>query len=165
MRTADRILDRRHEPLTLDHLKLFASWAQDEHEAFFRRRPHQRARYADRFLFAALCQGAGLHFVNGTNGVKDIDFYQFYHQHPEHRMMSRGPFSRNRDVPGFGVRTVDWLRTVVPDAFVKTDISELVSGFLSAPPTANAKHLRKKAVVGLVPEDIFGRVLWQCEEA
>jgi hypothetical protein len=40
------------------------------------------------------------------------------------------------------------------------DAQTLLRGFLQQKPTANAAHLSKKAVVGLIPEVLFGRIIW-----
>lgn len=47
--------------------------------------PHL-AVYRDRLLLIALCQGGALHYIDRTNGVKDLDVYSFYARHPTVRM-------------------------------------------------------------------------------
>ena len=33
-------------------------------------------------IAVALCQGAALHYVNGSNGIKDLDVWTFYAERP-----------------------------------------------------------------------------------
>jgi hypothetical protein len=66
--------DRSYERLTADDLRRLAAIAKDDRGARFARRPRWRP-YADRILCVALCQGAALHYVDGRNGIKDIDVY------------------------------------------------------------------------------------------
>ncbi len=42
------------------------------------RAPRGAGRYAGRLVCRALCQGAALHYLDGTNGVKDFDVWSFY---------------------------------------------------------------------------------------
>ncbi len=41
-----------------------------------------RPEYRDRRVAVTLAQGAALHFVDGRNGVKDLDVWMFYAQVP-----------------------------------------------------------------------------------
>ena len=62
-----------------DLLRL-AALAADAEAELFRRNPQGSGRYAGRLLGRALCQGAALHYVNESNGVKDFDVWSFYAQ-------------------------------------------------------------------------------------
>jgi hypothetical protein len=53
-----------------------ASLADEDHARFTR--DDGRPEYRERRLAVVLAQGAALHFVNGTNGVKDLDVWTFY---------------------------------------------------------------------------------------
>ncbi|MGH7428969.1 MAG: hypothetical protein ACREJ4_11540, partial [Candidatus Methylomirabilaceae bacterium] len=65
--------------ITLDLLRQLARIAEDAQRAFFARRPTNV--YRDRFIAAALCQGAALHYLGLGTGVKDFDIHLFYKQH------------------------------------------------------------------------------------
>ena len=59
---------------------------------------------------------------------------------------------------------VDFIRTVVPspNSMARADRSvELLRAFLMNPPTRNARFLSQKAVIGLLPEELFGAVIWE----
>ncbi|HEV8277191.1 MAG TPA: HigA family addiction module antitoxin [Streptosporangiaceae bacterium] len=60
---------RYYGAVTTEHLDRLARLAAAERERFARRWP----RYRDRFLAATLAQGAALHMLTGSTGVKDLD--------------------------------------------------------------------------------------------
>jgi hypothetical protein len=158
-----RYNSRLPHPIEVEHLKLLARLATEERDAFFVRNSGQVGIHKDRFLAAALCQGAALHYLGRGNGVKDFDIHLFYEQHPERRQMSRKVYSILGNLPGFGPRNVDFIRTVVPQDIAERYSRELVPTlrrFLEDRRTANARHLAEKAVVGLVPDAILGTVIW-----
>jgi hypothetical protein len=55
-----------------DLLRLAALAAEAE-SRLFEHHPHGAGRYASLLLCRALCQGAALHYLDGTNGIKDFD--------------------------------------------------------------------------------------------
>ena len=59
----------RHDLLRLAEL------AAEVEAGLFARNPQGAGRYAGRLLCRALCQGAALHYLNTTNGVKDFDVW------------------------------------------------------------------------------------------
>ena len=63
-----------------DLLRLKEIAARDREEFFERNRKYGDLR--NHVVVVALCQGAALHFVNGRNGIKDIDVWTFYAPHP-----------------------------------------------------------------------------------
>ena len=79
-----------------DLLRLAALAAEAE-AGLFARHPRGAGRYAGRLLCRALCQGAALHYLDGTNGVKDFDVWSFY------AALGDGPFPyRWRGTADFG---------------------------------------------------------------
>jgi hypothetical protein len=62
----------RHDLLYL------AEFAAEVEAGLFARRLQGAGCYAGRLLCRALCQGAALHYLNATNGVKDFDVWSFY---------------------------------------------------------------------------------------
>jgi hypothetical protein len=57
-------------------LRRLANLADADHEFFTR--PGGRPEYQSRRLAVALAQGAALHYLDGKNGVKDLDIWTFY---------------------------------------------------------------------------------------
>jgi hypothetical protein len=68
--------ERSRARLTGEHLRRLAELAEEDH-AFFTR-PGGRPEYESRRLAVALAQGAALHYLDGRNGVKDLDVWTFY---------------------------------------------------------------------------------------
>lgn len=77
MATCPRIRNGRWRIEVADLLRL-AALAADAEAELFRRNPRGSGRYASRLLGRALCQGAALHYVDESNGVKDFDVWSFY---------------------------------------------------------------------------------------
>jgi hypothetical protein len=83
-----RCSKRSHAPFTDEHLKRWVKIALEDQEGLFGRNPPLRKAYRNRLLLIALCQGGAQHFVDckkglkHTNGVKDLDVYSFYAEHP-----------------------------------------------------------------------------------
>jgi hypothetical protein len=116
-----------------------------------------------------LCQGAALHYVDHTNGVKDFDVWSFYAEHPD------GPFSaRWRGTADFGPskfgrfpgdplhyqgRRVDLMGRSLPVPLA-ADPASALKGYLSAPQTASSRALAAKAAVLIVPSDRAGETIW-----
>src|SRR5690349_8794869 len=68
--------ERSRAKLTDEHLRRLAVLAEEDH-AFFTR-PGGRPEYESCRLAVALAQGAALHYLDGRNGVKDLDVWTFY---------------------------------------------------------------------------------------
>jgi len=94
--------------------------------------------------------------------VKDFDIHFFYEQHPSRKQMARAVRSVMIDVPDYGRRQVDFIRTVVPSRFVaegKDNVSVVIRKFLEGRPTQNARKLAEKAVIGWYATHQAGQVL------
>jgi hypothetical protein len=72
--------ERSYARLTDAHLARLSVIAEEDHHHFTRR--GGRPEYASRRLCVALAQGAALHQLDGTTGVKDIDVWTFYAEIP-----------------------------------------------------------------------------------
>jgi hypothetical protein len=151
-----------HKPVTTAELRALAGLALQEIEDFFIRNPHLVSFYEDRFVAAALCQGAALQFVGIGYGVKDFDIHFFYRQNPTKRKLSRRVKRIIANVGQFADVPVDFVRTVVPQSLSTRFASPkaLLRAFLEAEPTKSARCLAEKGVVGLLPQSIFGQVVW-----
>jgi hypothetical protein len=81
--TTSRRSPRSLALLTDEHLRRLAALADADHEAFTR--PGGRPEYGSRRLMVVLAQGAALHYLDGHNGVKDLDVWTFYAGLPDAR--------------------------------------------------------------------------------
>ena len=110
-----------------------------------------------------------MHYIDGRNGVKDIDVYTFYAEHPTgpfpYRWRTEVDFGPSRfgrypgDPVSFRGRRVDLIGRsldVAPDA----DPVEAVRHYLATGRTETARQLAKKAVVLLESEPLRGQVIW-----
>lgn len=155
---------RAYEPLTLEHLNRLADIARQDREALFERCPHLRF-FQDRILTVALCQGGALHFVDGRNGVKDLDVWTLYANHLGHPNINY-PY-RRRGVEKFGPSELsDWSERVdllgrsLPYP-VGHDAVAVWRDYLGRPKTSTARFLARKAVVMLEPVEQRGQVVWK----
>lgn len=151
-----------------DLLRL-AALAADAEAELFSRNPHGAGRYAGRLLARALCQGAALHYVNESNGVKDFDVWSFYAQLDDWpfparwrgtRDFGRSKFGRYPGDPrSYSGRRVDLLGRSLP-ANPGTDPADAIRSYLAARRTDSAKHLAAKAAVLINPENRAGEIVW-----
>jgi hypothetical protein len=152
----------RHGHVGFRELRALARLAELEERSFFSRNPHLVKTYRRRLLLVALCQGAALQYLGNGYGINDFDVHYFYAQNPSKRRLSRSVFRlKNQLVGSFARVHVDFIRTVVPlERGRKGSAAERIRLFLIRRSTGNAKHLAKKAVVGLCPPRLFGRRIW-----
>ena len=61
-------------PLNKRHLARLSKIAEADHESFYARRPEYRGR----LIAVVLAQGAALHYLDRSNGVKDLDVWTFF---------------------------------------------------------------------------------------
>ncbi len=90
--------ERSFAALTEDHLGRLRVIAAHDRARFHRTRPE----YRDRHLATVLAQGGALHFLNGTNGVKDLDVWSFYSLVPG----SKWPADRRNTCADFGISSL-----------------------------------------------------------
>lgn len=151
-------------PVGRSELHALKALAKAEEAAFFERNPHLVQPYRDRLIAVALCQGAALQYLRRGYGVNDFDVHFFYSQNPRKPKLTRAKKRTLADVGRFENMPVDFLRTVVP-ARVKVSRPAgrlaILHAFLQQTPTPNARHLAEKAVVGLMPKEMFGVIIWQ----
>jgi hypothetical protein len=102
--------DRSLERIEIADLLRLAPLAADAEVELFSRNPQGSGRYAGRLLGRALCQGAALHYVNGSNGVKDFDVCSFYAQYDDWPFPPRWRGTRDFGLSKFGRYSGDPLR-------------------------------------------------------
>jgi hypothetical protein len=144
-------------------IESLATIAKNEEADFFKRNPHLVEPYRSRLAAVALCQGgAALQYLGRGYGVNDFDLHFFYRQNLDKLRLSRSVRRIFTTVGSFEDAPVDFVRTLVPwqlcDEFLNP--AELVRAFLQRAWTSNAQHLAEKAVIGLLPEELFGVALW-----
>lgn len=158
---------RSFEPFALTDLKRLADIAYSWLEDVFSRRPDTCGRYKDRLLMIALCQGGAQHFIDSQHGVKDLDVWAFFREHPEkpfpyrtvwHRDFGPSHFGRHPADEGYTGRRVDLIgRSIKASATEEPQVALrrwLVGG------SESAKELANRPVIGLVPSNLMGTAVW-----
>jgi hypothetical protein len=150
---------RSHEPVTRPVLDRLAEMAREDLAERVARRPRWDP-YRERIICVALCQGAAQHFVDGENGVKDLDVWTFFSEDEE-----TGPFpwrwrrERLFDRPPFEGHFADFIGRSL-DEPPGADPVSAVRRYLGVGRTPSAKKLAQKAVVLLDPPPLRGTVAW-----
>lgn len=151
---------RAMEPLTKAHLSHLGALAARDRERLFARCPHL-AIYRERLLCVALCQGGALHYVDGCNGVKDLDVWSFYASGPGPQYPPRR--KAHATYPASGLtgwsERVDLLGRYIDLVADPDPVAHLLHN-LRTQPTYSARCLAEKAVVLIEPHARLGEVIW-----
>ena len=160
---------RSFKHITQRDLRRLAALASADRIAFFSAHRDWARFYSDRLVAVALCQGAALHFLDGSTGVQDFDVYSFFARHPKrhwyakrnkHVDFGNGKFGTSPDKPAFVGRRVDLMGRSL-DVPLKCDPAAAIRGWLEAGrPGESAAYLAKKAVILLWPPNRLGEVVW-----
>jgi len=155
--------ERIYDPLTLDDLERLKEIGLKEHEEFFKRNPHLRSAFYETLIGIFLCQGAASHFVNPSVGIKDFDIWHFYVEHDSINF----PYRAHRRIEhGYKNRPIDFLKRAIPRGIFNSfpnDPEKVVMTYLLEKNTISKNMLLKKAIIGLYPDKIFGKVIWRGE--
>jgi hypothetical protein len=161
-------MGRSYRQLTNADLKRLGQIAARDRDDLFRRKPGLGRLYSGRLFAVALGQGAALHYLNGKNGIKDLDVWSFYRAAPErpYPYRRRGiadfgnpKFGKTDDSPQFVGRRVDLLGRSL-DATDFSDPLVVLRDYLANGTTKSARLLALKAVILIEPEALLGSVVW-----
>ncbi|WP_331371375.1 hypothetical protein [Sinorhizobium chiapasense] len=159
------VSERSYERLTSADLERIAAVALCTLGAIFDRAP-VAGLYRDRLLLIALAQGSALHYLDGTNGLKDIDVWAFFEAgltkpfpHRKRWCVDFGPsrFGRHPADLGYRGRRLDLMGRSIA---VTTGESpqESVKRWLASK-NRSAIELSKKPMFLLFPQAFFGERL------
>jgi len=167
-----QIKERSYETITIEDLKKLRNLALRERIKFFERNPRYREAYWNSLIGIALCQGAALHFIDYKTGVKDFDIWYFYIKSDQLEYPYRARKSVDSKFDKFGTHPVDAKkgykgrrvdlmgRAIDIRRYNKSDPKGCVIEFLRIQKTKTAQELTKKAIIGLWPKAILGKVIW-----
>jgi hypothetical protein len=166
----DDVCARSFVRITKADLCRLATLAQDYFDDLFARRPQGAGRFRGRLLLLALCQGAALHYVDRSTGVKDFDVWGFFKSHPSLRFPSRGVrghcdfknsrFGRHPKDRGYEGRRVDVLGRAVDVRRGENGIAALRRYLANGRPDSSPWHLAKRPVIAIYPDAILGHLVW-----
>ncbi|GAC1410142.1 MAG: hypothetical protein NVSMB6_10460 [Burkholderiaceae bacterium] len=160
--------NRSYEPLAIDDLRRLGELAGHDRRDLFRRKPETRGLYANRLFAVALCQGGALHYLDGINGIKDLDVWSFYRSNPLRQFPYRRrasvdfgdpKFGTTDDSPNFVGRRVDLIGRSI-DAADYADPVEVLREYLRSGKTQSAQFLAQKAMILIEPTHLLGKVVW-----
>lgn len=185
-RASDETSRRSSAPLTHDHLARLSAIAAEDREIFYRAQPAYRGRH----LATVLAQGAALHWLDRSTGVKDLDVWSFFALPPgatrfpasqRKRHVDFGPSELGRQAydlddawltmhdrrrfarwSTFRGRRVDLMMRGLP-CTPDADPAVAIRGWLSRgtrPANGSPWHLAQKAVVLIDPPERRGEVVW-----
>jgi hypothetical protein len=161
--------ERSHAPITMATLTKLSTISRKVMDEFFARNPRW-AGYRERELCVVLAQGAALHYVNGTHGVKDFDCWTFldlderigpFPARGRRGVRDFGPseFGRHPEFRGFSGRRVDICARSIRRGHDLDPISS-VQNYLRNDKNRTPRLLAQKAMVLLEPFDRRGEVIW-----
>ena len=161
-------MPRSYEKITKSDLIHLGDIAARDRADLFHRKPDTARLYTNRLFAVALCQGGALHYIDGKNGIKDLDVWSFFkanqkRQFPPRRRATLDigdpKFVTTDDRPHFIGRRVDHIGRSIPD----TDYSDPVAvlqRYLRTGATESARCLALKAVILIEPAHLLGTVVW-----
>ena len=159
---------RSYKKLTRSDLSRLLRIAEDDRDDFFRRKTDTGRLYSGRLFAVALCQGAALHYIDGKNGIKDLDVWSFYRANPKRQFPPRRRGKADFGDPKFGTtegfehfvgRRVDLIgRSIAAKSYVNP--VEVLRDYLRGRRTESSRRLSEKAMVLIYPPTLFGKVIW-----
>jgi hypothetical protein len=162
------VSERSFEPIGLSTLARLSAISREVMDGFFARNPRW-AGYRERELCVVLAQGAALHYVDGTNGVKDFDCWTFFEFDERVGMFPPrgrrgeedfGPSEFGRHpADGLSGRRVDICARSIGRASGVETISA-VQDYLRHDHNRTPRLLAQKAMVVLDPPTRRGEVIW-----
>jgi hypothetical protein len=157
---------RSFASITINDLKRLSEIASQDRKGFFRADPQWAKLYERQVICVALCQGAALHYIDGTTGINDFDVYTFYEKNSLKDLYAKRiksydfgnpKFGKSIDKPNFIGRRVDCLFRSI-DKYAKENAKNAIRRYLEEGKTETARLLSAKAVVFLKPD--CGRIIW-----
>lgn len=152
-------LHRSYDKLTTQDLRELRDLALREHERFIEANAHLSGPYRKSLLAICLCQGAASHYLSPTVGIKDFDIWHFYVDDPRIAFPYRAHRRLNQAFKGM---PVDFLkRSVQRSQEVSSAQPHLILlDYLLQKNTTTKTLLLQKAIIGLFPKLVFGKIIW-----
>jgi hypothetical protein len=166
----DHVCERSFGRITAADLRRLATLAQGYFDDLFDRRPSVSGKFRRRLLLMALCQGAALHYVDRSHGIKDFDVWAFFRALPNVQFPNRGThgrrdfgpsrFGRQPGDKGYQGRRVDILGRSIDVRRGENKAAALRRYLAKGKRGSTPWHLAQRPVIAIYPEAILGRQLW-----
>jgi hypothetical protein len=123
--------------------------------------------YRDRLLLLALCQGGAQHYVDGKNGLKDIDVWAFFREGLSkpfpyrtvwHADFGHSHLGRHPGDVGYTGRRIDIIGRSIPCH--RGESTELAVRAWLNRRSASARYIGARPVIGLAPSRYFAEAVW-----
>ena len=164
------IVARSLERITKADLRILGELACGYFDDLFERKPDFSGRFRGRLLLLALCQGAALHYMDRSHGVKDFDVWGFSKSLPDVTFPSRGlhgrrdfgpsRFGRQPQERGYEGRRVDILGRSIEVRRGEDGITAPRRYLADGRRRSTPWHLAKRPVIGIYPNSILGQKIW-----
>ncbi len=157
MTTAERVYDI----LTKNDLEQLKTLALREHDEFFERNPHLKSAFHDSLIGICLCQGAALHYLDSKVATKGFDIWHFY---VKHETINFPDQAHKRIENGYKDRNIEFLKRAISRHIHASHYNEpdmIILQYLLERDTYTKNSLLKKPIIGLFPDDIFGKIIWK----
>ena len=154
-----------------EDLRRMADTALARLNRLFDERPDNSGRFRDSLLMLCLAQGGGLHYVDGVNGLKDIDIIAFFDRLPDGSSFPPVPiwkvdygeskFGRDpSESLHFRGRRMDIMGRSI-DHRDGEDKVAAVQRYVASGPGDAPGYWRQKPGVAIWREDLRGQVIWR----
>lgn len=140
-------------PLTTNDLKRLKELALKEHKDFFKRNPHLKEAYCDSLIGICLCQGAASYYIRRKGKIRDFDIWHFYAEKKGVKFPYRAIWKNVK----IGGKPIDFLKRAISKNKSSTPEQNIMK-YLYEIKTPTRKLL-EKPIIGLFPNEIFGKVL------
>jgi hypothetical protein len=169
-------MERSYLEIQRQHLEKLRDVTKERIRRFFENNLRQ-AIFKDKLFAIVLIQGAALHFLDLTNGIKDFDILLIFRESNavsnnsvKHIFVRRltcdssmPEFGRYpRDNPNkFPNRHVDiFLREIENNYLAGNDILQGLKNYFKNKQSTSFDHWRAKPVIGIWPEEILEKIIW-----
>lgn len=161
-------MERSFATITTQDLKRILKLAKSDVKRFFDNHPKYGRLYRGTEILIALGQGAALHYIDKKSGVKDFDVWFFYPKRtitlPYRRRGTADfgslKFGKHPDDKDYTGRRIDILMRSDPH-FKRNNPQRSLTNYLNQSNTQTAVKLSHKAMIGLWPDSLFGKILWR----
>lgn len=168
MQTSSHAAERSFTPILTADLERLVHLALEDLEDLFGRRPETGSLYRNRLLMLCLCQGGAEHFVRGQRGIKDLDIWAFFSEHPTRPFPYRrrgikdygpSPFGRHPGDVGFQGRRVDIIGRSIRCDDSRTP-ADCIRDWLEHGRTVSARLIALSPVISIYPKAELGQIVW-----
>jgi len=130
-----------------------------EHENFFKRNIHLKNDYYNNLISICLTTNGALQYLNQDNGTNDFDIWHFYLECDKFF-----PYRAYKRISnGYIGKRIDFLKRAIPRHIYLRSMNEpekVIINYLLYGNNKFKSELLASPIIGLYPDSIFGKVIW-----